>query len=312
MGKCKFCGKPAGFLKSSHKMCRLIDEKGRKEADSTLLKIQGADVDSALLNIQSAAVDAALLKIQRAVESAAQGRCDLNLMYMKVAELCEINGIDEKTLKNSVIAGWEMAVEKAFDDGLLTEEEHGNLDAVLKHFSLTQEDLNKNGVFTKLVKGAVLRDVISGMIPERVKIKGELPFTLLATEKLIWIFQGVKYYEERQSRCHAGGSQSTSIRVANGFYYRTSGFQKECIETHGAIQFDSGLLGVTNKHLYFSGTNRHFRIALDRIASFQPFSDGFALYQFARNANAQLFATGDGWFTYNLVINLAQRCRRIT
>ena len=44
----------------------------------------------------------------------------------------------------------------------------------------------------------------------------------------------------------------------------------------------------------------------DRIVSFDPYDDGFGIMRDAQSAKPQTFRTGDGWFAYNLVVNLAQ------
>jgi len=36
-----------------------------------------------------------------------------------------------------------------------------------------------------------------------------------------------------------------------------------------------------------------------------PYSDGIGIHRDAASAKPQIFVTGDGWFTYNLVVNLA-------
>ena len=39
------------------------------------------------------------------------------------------------------------------------------------------------------------------------------------------------------------------------------------------VQQDTGLLGFTTKHIYFSGPKKKFRVRYDRIVGFEPFSD---------------------------------------
>jgi hypothetical protein len=69
---------------------------------------------------------------------------------------------------------------------------------------------------------------------------------------------------------------------------------------------DNGVLGITNKHIYFAGPMKSFRIAYNKIVSVAPFSDGIGVVRDAATAKPQIFVTGDGWFTYNLATNLAQ------
>ena len=97
-----------------------------------------------------------------------------------------------------------------------------------------------------------------------------------------------------------------SIRIAKGIYYRTGAFKGEKVETNETIHADTGLLGITNKHIYFSGRTKNFRIRHDKIVSFKTFSNGIGLQRDAATAKPQSFVTGDGWFTYNLLTNISQ------
>jgi hypothetical protein len=71
------------------------------------------------------------------------------------------------------------------------------------------------------------------------------------------------------------------------------------------IHIDTGLLAITNKNIYFSGEEKGFRIPYAKIVAFHPFDEGVGIIRDTANAKLQIFVTGDGWFTYNLVTNLA-------
>ena len=60
-----------------------------------------------------------------------------------------------------------------------------------------------------------------------------------------------------------------------------------------------------NTDEYFSGGGKSFRIRHDKIVSIQPYSDGVGIHRDAATAKPQVFATGDGWFTYNLLMNVS-------
>ena len=72
------------------------------------------------------------------------------------------------------------------------------------------------------------------------------------------------------------------------------------------VHADTGLLGLTTKHIYFAVSRKRFRVRYDRIVAFDPYQDGFENMQDAQTARPQAFWTGDGWFPYNLAVNLAQ------
>ena len=47
-------------------------------------------------------------------------------------------------------------------------------------------------------------------------------------------------------------------------------------------------------------------VRCDHIVYFEPFADEFSIMREAQTAKPQSFRTGDGWFAYNLAVNLAQ------
>lgn len=236
--------------------------------------------DSALRPVDAAALSAELHQI------AAAAHCD---------------GSD---LRPFYIAGWEKAVGNALADGVLSEQEEQSLLGFAQAFGLGQDDLDANGAYAQLVKGAVIRDVLEGRIPERVSYDS-LPFNMQKSEKLVWAFLDAQYIEQRTKTQYVGGSQGVSIRVAKGVYYRTNAFKGHPVQTPETVNFGQGVLGVTNKSLYFASPTKALRIPYAKVVSFVPYSDGIGVMRDAQSAKPQGFLTGDGWFTYNLVTNLA-------
>jgi len=274
MGNCKYCGTPAGFLKDHHKYCKEKYESGKNQIVSL-------------------------------IKSSIIGQRSIDDLEKELRTIIKSNIIKKSHARSILILGWEAAVEKAFEDSLLTKDEEYFLSDLSERFALSQEELDRNGMYSKVVKGAVLRDLLEGKIPERVKIEGNLPFNLQKNEKIIWLFRNVAYYEQKTKREYVGGYQGVSIRIAKGLYYRTGGFKGRPVERTETVYGDTGLLGVTNKQIYFAGSRKSFRIRYDKIVSFTPYSDGIGVQRDAVSAKPQSFATGDGWFTYNLLSNLS-------
>jgi hypothetical protein len=223
----------------------------------------------------------------------------------KVRQIASISYIEEGTIPGLLVQGWEASVDSVLEDGLLTPEEEKSLDSAQKHFQWTQEDLDENGAFTKLVKGGILRDVLEGRVSTRLKVQGQLPFNFMPGEQIVWVFPGVKYYEIRSRRSYVGGYQGVSLRVVRGVYYRLGGFRGNPVDTAEVALAATGAFAITDKHLYFSGGVKAFRIPYKKIVSFTPYSDGIGIQRDAATAKPQAFVTGDGWFTYNLIVNLA-------
>lgn len=215
----------------------------------------------------------------------------------------ELSPSDRRSL---LVRAWEAAVEGSLEDGVLTLDEENALIRYLRRFGLDQRDVDANGAYHNMVKSAVIREAAEGVIPDRLGDIGPVPFNLMKSEQLVWVIDGVDYYEIKTRRERRGTSHGVSIRVAKGLYYRPSTFRSRAVEWEETVHEDTGLLGVTSKHIYFHGPRKRFRIRYDRIVSFDPYSDGIGVMRDAQTAKPQTFQTGDGWFIYNLVTNLAQ------
>ena len=205
-----------------------------------------------------------------------------------------------------LVQAWEAAVEGALEDGLFTLDEEYALNRYINHLNLSQSQTDANGVHTSLIKAAVIRDIIEGIIPQRQNIQGRVPFNLMKSETLVWVMQDVDYLEVVTRRERRGSSHGLSIRVARGVYYRPGTFRSRSVEWDETVHQDTGLLGFTTKHLYFSGSKKKFRVRYDRIVDLEPYDDGFGIMRDAQTAKPQSFRTGDGWFAFNLAVNLAQ------
>jgi len=272
MSNCIYCGKKAGFLKKYHKQCRLLYETGKSE-------------------------------IVTLVNHSIQNE-DLIDLYKKIENIAQQSYIKDN-LTDLLISGFETTVEIAFEDGILSKDEENIFNNFFKYFSLSQSSLDRNGAYTKIVKGSVLREVLNGNIPQRMDTSENLPFNLQKNENIVWVFQNVEYYEQQIKTQFIGGSKSVSVRLAKGLYYRTGAFKGEKVQTTDIIHLDNGLLGITNKQIYFAGPSKCFRVAYNKIVTFEPYSDGIGIQKDTATAKPQTFITGDGWFTYNLITNLA-------
>lgn len=230
---------------------------------------------------------------------------DLQNLKDKVLAISSENRISPEVMNVSVVKGWELALGKALEDNVLSIDEEQRLMSLASTFSLTQEQLNSTGAYTRAAMNGVLRDIFEGKMPARVKVDGAIPFNFQKEESLIWLFNGVQYFEEKIKRSYEGGYSGVSVRIAKGIYYRTGGFKGHPVETAYMAHLGNGILAITNKHFYFAGPNKSFRVPFSKIVSFVPYSDGIGITRDTTTAKPQVFKTGEGWFIYNLVKHLA-------
>jgi len=282
MGKCIYCNQPAGFLRKKHKSCH-----------------------ESHLEVLSKVEDGKQLIVSTA-EKMLKARGDLNTLSSKISEIETSHSIPSYD-RNALLAGvWESVVESFLDDGVIDFEEEKSLADFQSHFSLTQQTLNKNGAFTKTSQAVILRDILNGNLPKNLPDVQGLPINLQKGEQVVWVFEDCDYLEDKVRRQYVGGSKGVSVRIAKGLYYRAGAFKGQTIEKTERLHVDSGLIALTTKHIYFAGTQKSIRLPYSKIVSFEPFSDGIGLIKDGTNAKPQIFVTGNGWFTYNLVTNLAK------
>ncbi len=224
----------------------------------------------------------------------------------ELSALLAESGLPLRDQRALLVGGFQAAVEEILEDRMLSVDEEGAILRYVSYFKFTQAEREANGSYHNLAKGAILREVVEGIVPTRMRSEGGTPFNLMKSEKLVWMIDDVDYYETRVRRIRQGTSHGLSIRVARGLYYRPGTFRSEAIEHEETIRADTGTLGITSKHVYFHGERKRFRVRYNKVVSFEPYSDGFGLMRDAQSAKPQGFRTGDGWFVYNLVVNLAQ------
>jgi len=258
--------------------------------------------DSGVLGIDHGDCRAAGKRITELVRRTALDASDLETFQSRYEEAQTAAGRKVVAL-GPALAGWNEALEKVLEDGVLSVEEETRLMSLAQPLGIEQATAGPS--WMRLGKAAVLRDVMEGKIPERVAIEGHTA-NLMRAEHPVWLFNGVRYYEERTTRSFKGVSHGLSIRVIKGVYYRPSAFRGSPVETTRIAHIDNGQVLVTSHHIYFLGARKSFRVPYRKIVSVEPFKDGIGIQRDAMSARPQIFVLDDAWFAYNLISNLGR------
>ncbi len=159
----------------------------------------------------------------------------------------------------------------------------------------------------RYVQLLVMNDIVEERLPDRCTVTG-LPFNLQSDEQLIWCFRQAAYAknEERTIR-HPSKYAGLSVQVIPGVYARGGSGQTQIERVSGLVPKDSGILALTNRHLYFKGQNEALKLRLSDLISFTSYNDGVGVFKGIESAREQVFITGDdtGWFTYRVVRGMA-------
>ena len=273
MSNCMFCGKPAGLFHNKHHECVEKHESGKRRIAELILEGLSSPVGSTASRVRQVAGE---------------------------------SFISESETRGLSLAAWSSAVDNALHDGVLSEELEKRFVDLKDGLSLSSADLLQTDAWERMVKSAVLRDLMNGVIPKRMGFDRSPRLNFQRNEQVVWTFEGIDYLEDRTRRQYVGASSGVSIRVMKGIYYHVGGFKGSAIDRTERIHVDTGMVAVTTKQIYFSGAKKAFRIPYPKIVSFEPFSNGLGIVRDAVSAKPQIFVTHDGWFTYNLVTNLAR------
>ena len=274
--KCRYCGEQAGFLRREHEAC------GKRHRSALSAVVEG---------VRAAAVEG-------------RGWADIS---SDLGKRIDEGFVGSERLPELVMDGVERAVTHVLDDDILNDEEEARIAGFLDSLPSSGPTLPGSRLQQareRLVKAAVIRLLLQGENPaSRQEVVGGTVFNFMKSEAPIWHFAGVDYLLVKKQVHYTGGSAGIGFRVAKGVYVRTGKFRGQRHETEETRHADTGVLCITTKHVYFAGATHRFRVRHDRIVSYTPMEDGFSLTRDRANARPEMFRTGDGWFTYNVVAN---------
>ena len=281
LGNCRYCGKSAGFLRKQHKEC-------------------AERHDRAMGEMRSACVDAALR---------GAGLAELEGRIRETAAFADIE-MREYELREVLEKGWRDALEEAVEDRILSIEEKRCLNRYRAQFCLEEARLDVHGQHFQLFKMMnLLRSLTEDGVLPRFDLSavreqfGRLPFNMMKSEYLVWVFPDVRYFKEVTRREFRGSSMGASVRVAKGVYVRPGSFKGESVESSSMEYQDSGVLGITTKHIYFKGSGKSFRVRLEKVVSFDPYKDSLHIMRDTASAKPEAFTMGvfDVWFCVNVI-----------
>ena len=122
--------------------------------------------------------------------------------------------------------------------------------------------------------------------------ESEIPFQLQKSESLKCLVPNTNLCEYKTHRSRTGTSQGLSIRVAKGLWYRPGASQSRYHNEEVLEHTDTGLFGITDKHYYFAGPARQFRIPRNKVVALSIEDDGLVITQDSTTAKPQYFVFG--------------------
>ena len=200
----------------------------------------------------------------------------------------------------------DLSIDEILDHRLPTIAEEQTIGRYTIYFGLNRDQPVRKGSHARLPQAAVLRDLAAGKFPDHQHSPPEHPFTLMKSETLISVFDNVHYTETDHTHGYNQIPSRLSRDFPPGVYYPPRSFPDHPDHRSRVRGSDTGQLGITTKHLYFSGNELTFRIRYTKVAEFRRTWQGFELLRDNLGARPQAFRTGAPWFPCNLIITLAR------
>ena len=316
MSICEYCGKKAPLFKTFHSECENKYNEGKKELYGKITLLLNENDNEKIIGllkdlrqfaddhyIKESEINSILSS--RINEKLISAICDSDReTLVAIKNKYGILGIDYRLrFQNAINAAIDKAIEK---DGFISKETEDVISCAFDAFEIPIEEFKSYSNYLKCFRGIVIYDTMNGVVSSRTNF--QTPFNVQKGETMIWAFEGVKYYEKKQKTKFTGSSIGGSYRLTKRFTMRASSFQTE---PHSYIVTDyvgTGLLGVTQKHLYYMCADKMFRIPYNKIVAFQPYSNGLGIQRDSVSARPQLFEfqnKEDSIFANSLIQNIA-------
>ena len=192
------------------------------------------------------------------------------------------------------------AAHNFLSNGLISDSEQQQIEQYAQSLSLPLYDLPaqyKGTDIEKVNQAIIIKNLQRGILPQSGI---SLPVLLGKSEAVLWVYDGVTYYQEKIEKEYRHNSGGFSFRVAKGVYYRTGSGRSKPIEHSVMNNEGKGSLIITNKNIIFYAQTKSVKIPFKKIIGVTPYSDGIEVHKDG-NAKRMAFQGFDCWFVMNIL-----------
>lgn len=206
-------------------------------------------------------------------------RKDFSNLQMQIDTIANLYGFSKETVMLYALEYWKNFTDKALENGILSKENEDLIIGLDRFFGFSDSDTNEYN--TKLTKGAILREISEGILPNRVHLpEGDsFPIPFQKNETIVWATPKSYAFEERN-------------RTRNGI---------QSVET---LSWGSGIFVITNKNIYWASARRSIKLPIKKVVSIIRYSDGITIQKDGVTARPLSVQVDDPKFYYTLLSNL--------
>lgn len=214
----------------------------------------------------------------------------------------DIKETDKKTIINEIVFE---AIEEMLNDNYLSNEEENALASFMNQFDKNTWDRH---LLEKIEQARIIKALADDKeIPDNSYY--DTTIILNKNESLIYVFEDIKFAQERIKTSYTGTSKGISVRVAKGVYLRGGGFKGQAVKTSEIQLIDTGDLTITSQNIYFKGQNKSIKIELKKVMNLEAYSNGIKVEKDGVSFKPYYFLDVDTWFAGNLITILAGKLR---
>ncbi len=272
MAKCKYCKKPAWFLKWKHKKCDFIHKLNKH-------------------------------KISSIIANSFFNKTNIEKLKPEILSLAKEWYISNEELNTIYLYNYDSTIKKFLYDGIITPQEEKKIIQFRDTFNLDQDLLDKHGFADKFLKSIIVRDLAETKKSSVLfDTDMELPFDLEKDEDIIRIFDDIDLYKKKGEIVSKVDEELETQE--NSFF--DSIFSKNLIKEQKTKFLDSGTLLITNKNTYILWDIKTFKIGMKKILELLPYKDGLWFQTKEEKIPFDFLGNLDWWFAYNILFNLSR------
>jgi hypothetical protein len=272
MATCVYCGKPAGFLRWSHKQCRELHKT-------------------------------AVMKIPEFFVKALESAIEPEKFRALAEEVASTHYVSDVEFRQLAVRGLVATISEAFKEHGLSEHDDKRVAGLCNAFGIAANQLGPAGM--RFAKAEVLRNLDDKRLPTKIQVEN-MPINLEHNESVIWLFNQVTYYTTRSRTRYVGGSSGVSIRVMKGVYYRVGAYHGHPIKTQYLSDEGRGVFVIASHNVYFWSPRKAMKIPAKKIISVVPYSDGLQIMRDGANSAPHIFKLDDPAFAADVIARLNQ------
>ena len=227
----------------------------------------------------------------------------------QLSRLLEQSGLTDVAGHMLLLRAWERAVLRLLGATGIDLDREAALLRYARHFDLDDDQLDRHGMLRQFIQGAAIAASAAGLIPHRMTFPNAVVASLGldGSEQPIWLFDDAEYRVGPLPADQAATIAGVSLAGRTPPYYPPQLFTGREAPGDGWETVATSRMALTGHGLRLRSSTVDVTLSYGSVHRWEPYRDGIGavVSQPDQPERLAVFRNGDGWFTYNLVRNLA-------